>query len=183
LGETGGLNLYGYVGNNPIDYFDPSGLMIAPFRRPGGASPVNLIPGTGLTLSEFAGDVGLGSAQGAAAFVDGLIPIPGFNPLASLGLYDPCDQSLLASRYIGFSTEVAVAGIYVAANAPQLIFSLAVTTTDVVAPTSELAEGMEMAEMAEGATISPAESAAAAEQEMATTATQQAIPVETPPTQ
>ncbi len=27
IGELGGLNLYGYVGNNPINYFDPLGLL------------------------------------------------------------------------------------------------------------------------------------------------------------
>jgi RHS repeat-associated protein len=31
--EEGGLNLYGYVGNNPINYFDPSGLYKYPPER------------------------------------------------------------------------------------------------------------------------------------------------------
>ena len=47
IGEAGGLNLYGYVGNNPINYVDPLGLQLDAFLDTGveigaqlGARPV-----------------------------------------------------------------------------------------------------------------------------------------------
>ncbi len=39
IGEYGGLNLYGYVGNNPINFVDPFGLLTAVFV--GGPSPAD----------------------------------------------------------------------------------------------------------------------------------------------
>ena len=40
IAENGGLNLYAYVLNNPINYWDPDGL-----------TPWSPYPGTGLTVS------------------------------------------------------------------------------------------------------------------------------------
>ncbi|MHB8068859.1 MAG: RHS repeat-associated core domain-containing protein [Desulfobaccales bacterium] len=37
LGEAGGINLYGFVGNNPMNFMDPMGLEVVPvMTRPGG---------------------------------------------------------------------------------------------------------------------------------------------------
>jgi RHS repeat-associated protein len=89
IGEEGGINLYGYVYNNPINGIDPLGLFL----------------GTNLTAGEFFSAVGSGAAQGAAAYGDGFIPFG--DPFASNGFYDPCDESLKISKGLGKVGQVA----------------------------------------------------------------------------
>jgi RHS repeat-associated protein len=43
IGYEGGLNLYGYVDNNPVMYVDPWGLLVEPIPAPGGGA-VMVIP-------------------------------------------------------------------------------------------------------------------------------------------
>ena len=66
-------NVYGYVLNDPVGLFDPTGL------------------GAADTLAFIARN----SGQGLAAFADGAIPF--FDPFAAAGLIDPCDPTLKAS--------------------------------------------------------------------------------------
>ncbi|MBX3210756.1 MAG: hypothetical protein KF850_01850 [Labilithrix sp.] len=55
LGLQGGLNLYGYVNNDPIDLMDPYGLQ--PYRQPSDPRPplpIPVVPCTWLTKGSFA---------------------------------------------------------------------------------------------------------------------------------
>jgi RHS repeat-associated protein len=102
IAENGGLNLYAYVGNNPIMRYDPLGLypgqfivdywsdaIVNPSNGTVGGSIISGIEGTG---------------QGFMGFVDGVVPF--VDPLEAAGGYDSsCDKSLQASQFIGGATR------------------------------------------------------------------------------
>jgi len=116
IGEYGGINLYNFVGNNPVTELDPLGLwnLWNPAtwgdRNPDGWSFWNsLTPwheSSGYTLN----DLKQNTIQGTEAFIDGIIPF--WDPFAENGFYDPCDNALRWSRRIGELTrdiEIALA--------------------------------------------------------------------------
>jgi len=88
LGEAGGLNLYQYVYNSPLNYVDPDGLWGIQF------GDFNI--GWGDPNLAFDWDSWNDLGQGAAATADGLIPF--FDPFKDK--YDPCDP-IFAYSYAG----------------------------------------------------------------------------------
>jgi hypothetical protein len=107
--EIGGLNLYGYVENNPINESDPLGLwnLWNPATwgdaNPNGWSFVNSLT----PWHESSGYTWEGiketSSEADAAFLDGFIPFA--DPFSNL--YNPCDKSLQWSKDIGGWTRDA----------------------------------------------------------------------------
>ena len=88
--EDGGINLYEYVGNNPINFYDPYGLY---------------------SWGEWGQIVGagtVGAGQGLAAAGDGALPF--VSPFADLGLYDPNDPTLQDSQKLGAVASVCLSG-------------------------------------------------------------------------
>jgi RHS repeat-associated protein len=88
MGEAGGLNLYQYVYNSPLNYVDPDGLWGIQF------GDFNI--GWGDPNLAFDWDSWNDLGQGAAATADGLIPF--FDPFKDK--YDPCDP-IFAYSYAG----------------------------------------------------------------------------------
>ena len=93
IGEKGGLNLYGYVCNDPINAVDPLGLW-AYFQ------PSTWFDGKGYQPGFHEDGVG----QSAQAALDGLIPF--IEPFA--GGYDPCDKYNRMSRGGGQVAQTAL---------------------------------------------------------------------------
>lgn len=88
IAENGRLNLYAYVGNNPIMRFDALGLypgqFIVDYWHNAIVDPLNgTLGGTIVSGIEGAG-------QGASAYFDGFVP--GADPFS--GNYDKCDKTL-----------------------------------------------------------------------------------------
>ena len=86
IGEQGGLNLYGYVGGDPINKFDPSGL--ASWKNHWDA----LFTWTG---DEFKGSLALGAMATADGFV------PGIDPFKDAGKYSGCEGGVGFSKGMG----------------------------------------------------------------------------------
>ena len=84
IGQAGGVNVFTYGLDDPINNFDPTGLN---------------------WVVEFA----INTNQGLAAFADGFIPFA--DPFAAAGFYDPCDPTLKWSYYSGAATLAAEIGL------------------------------------------------------------------------
>jgi hypothetical protein len=95
-------NLYSYVDNNPVNYFDVFGLWGVQFGS------VNL--GVGHPNLHFTGESWGDLADGAMAATDGIIPFA--DPFADNGKYDDCDKALQTSQMLGaFSRDVGLAAL------------------------------------------------------------------------
>jgi RHS repeat-associated protein len=94
IGYAGGINLYSYVGNNPVNFSDPSGLW--KLAEPSTWFDDQGYQGSGLQLDPDAWYCGV---QGAKAAIDGIIPF--WDPIADAGGYDPTDSSLQFSWKAG----------------------------------------------------------------------------------
>ena len=108
--QRGGLNLYGYVGNNSINGIDPLGLWnlwnpatwgVA--NGAGWSSWNSLTPWH--ASAGWAGFSLQTTSEADAAFIDGINPFG--NPFANMGLYDSSDKALKWSRCIGTLTRDA----------------------------------------------------------------------------
>lgn len=97
------MNLYGYVGNSPINLMDPSGLW-AYFQ------PSTWFDGKGYQPGIFENDIG----EASQATLDGIIPFA--DPFGDNDGYNKCDSGLAFSRGSGaFSRDV-----YLGARIPNL---------------------------------------------------------------
>jgi RHS repeat-associated protein len=96
-GEAGGVNLFQFVGNDPINATDPLGLFLGLAFDNGKSFFGN--------VGDYFGAGGSGALHGAEAFADGANPFG--NPFASHGFYNPCDKSLQLSRHIGTATAIS----------------------------------------------------------------------------
>jgi RHS repeat-associated protein len=75
IGEAGGLNLYGYVSNNPVNLIDPDGLLQQPYVL----APPASVGGAG--VGAVAGWAGAGAVIGAAiGYPLGQIDVPAWSP-------------------------------------------------------------------------------------------------------
>jgi RHS repeat-associated protein len=99
INESGGLNLYGYVGNDPIKRIDPLGLWywLAPWTWFDG----NGMQGLGNQFYR-----GADWDQGAYAGLDGLFPF--WDPFADNDFYDPCDSTAGISQRLGQVSQTAL---------------------------------------------------------------------------
>jgi RHS repeat-associated protein len=71
IGEAGGINLYGFVGNNPINYVDPYGLWGLGFLG-GGSAETGVVYGGGGTMVAGGGLFGKGlRPSGTETFLSG----------------------------------------------------------------------------------------------------------------
>jgi len=102
IGEEGGINLYGYVGNSPTNLTDPLGLWYATNPATWGVGDYQGANGGWNNWS------GMDASMAAAAALDGMNPFG--NPLADMGAYDPCSTGMGFARGGG-----AVAGTALAA--------------------------------------------------------------------
>jgi RHS repeat-associated protein len=103
IGLEGGLNLYEFCGNDPVNFRDPSGLWGVGFG--------DTLIGSGNPWLAFNNDSWEDLGRGAAAGIDGMIPF--FDPLT--GTYaDDCgkvDDMYKVSRHIGGFTRDAMIAV------------------------------------------------------------------------
>ena len=115
IAENGGINLYAYVLNDPINQIDPLGLWN--FWNPltyGTPSLPGENPWNPVDSSAHWGATAEGATKGAAAYADGINPFG--NPWQDLGVYDPCkDKGTGASQWLG--KNVGRNALYTAAGA------------------------------------------------------------------
>jgi len=101
--EEGGINLYGYVSNNPMNLSDPLGLWGIGWGDGNGNVSGNI--GWGAPTLFFTPESGMEISMAAAATLDGINPFG--DPLADIGAYDPCDSDFQFSQGAGaFSRDV-----------------------------------------------------------------------------
>jgi hypothetical protein len=95
IGEVGGLNLYGYVGGNPVNLSDPLGLWTWQDTKETGAALLNREAYKLWTRDE----VGHSLRLGAMATADGFIP--GKDPFKEAGKYSGCEDGAQFSNAMG----------------------------------------------------------------------------------
>jgi len=98
IGENGGINLYGYVENDPIGFVDPYGLWTA-------INPLSWLDGDkyqGAGFEFFTYDDYLAAA---GATLDGMIPFG--NPFSDL--YNPCETKYKVSKALGGVSAALIA--------------------------------------------------------------------------
>lgn len=127
IGERGGLNLYGYVGNSPINRIDPLGLDFAGmfngwnpyYQPPPNPSPFNSTYGFGITggvnvdggygivgaVANFSGGIGLFHNPQDGFSIGSFLSAGAFfgGPLGSINFpKDPCQHSGVFGKSAGF---------------------------------------------------------------------------------
>ncbi|MEX2580446.1 MAG: RHS repeat-associated core domain-containing protein [Verrucomicrobiales bacterium] len=88
IGEEGGMNLYGYVGNDPLNSTDSLGLY-----------SINADGSVNNEWGDAAKDIGGRALKGLAAWADGVIPFA--DPFADAGAYDECDSDYKFGQGVG----------------------------------------------------------------------------------
>ncbi len=98
IGEDGGVNLYGYVGNDPVNLTDPLGLWYLTNPATWGVGDYEGFNGgwDNYRAADF--------EQGAYAGLDGLIPFA--DPFSDR--YDPCAKDTAISKYLGTVSQEAL---------------------------------------------------------------------------
>jgi len=99
IAENGGINLYAYGANSPINYTDPNGLwnlwnpLTWGLPTQPGENPWNPTDSS----AEWAA-TGEGATKGAAAYADGFIPFS--DPFKDKGVYNNCDKGTEYSSFL-----------------------------------------------------------------------------------
>ena len=118
IGVAGGANLYGFVGNNPINMVDGYGLLgiavrVMDIDIPLGPAPFNLLYGRGgpdfLFDRGSSRNFGSDASKGYFAGMDGLSPLG--SPYKDMGYYSPCDSSAIGSFRAGKTGQLAIGAV------------------------------------------------------------------------
>jgi len=109
IAETGGINLYGYVGNAPTNRLDSTGLwyLLNPATWGNANDQYQGVSGGWDAYDAVTADA---FQEGAFAALDGIDPFG--NPFADNGFYDPCDEGAQISQGLGtFARDAALVAV------------------------------------------------------------------------